>query len=216
MAVRIMTTEPVYWSALSSGAVVHGGLITEPGGAVASTTLIAAEGEVAFLEAVHAAAPDVSTWDPLPAFGELVEAGGIYAYAGGLVIARQSHLRTEHAPETIPALFAVWRADAGAALEWVANEWVGVGTRRLHNGVLYTALQAHQTQVDQEPDAPGILGVLWGVVATTPEWAVGVAYAVNDEVTYQGATYRCLQAHTSIATWYPSAPGILGVLWVAI
>lgn len=41
---------------------------------------------------------------------------------------------------------------------------------------------------------------------STPDplvWAAGVSYSVNDEVTYQGVTYRCIQAHTSIVTWEP-------------
>lgn len=38
-----------------------------------------------------------------------------------------------------------------------------------------------------------------------PEWSTGVACAVNDEVTYQGQTYRCLQAHTSLPGWTPAA-----------
>src|SRR4051812_49251892 len=36
-------------------------------------------------------------------------------------------------------------------------------------------------------------------------WAVGVAYAVNDTVTYNASTYKCLQAHTSQADWTPPA-----------
>jgi predicted chitinase len=44
-------------------------------------------------------------------------------------------------------------------------------------------------------------------------WAVGVAYAVNDTVTYNGSTYRCIQAHTSQADWTPSAvPALWGVV----
>lgn len=37
--------------------------------------------------------------------------------------------------------------------------------------------------------------------ATT--WAPGHAYRVGDVVTYNGVSYRCLQAHTSIVTWEP-------------
>ena len=37
------------------------------------------------------------------------------------------------------------------------------------------------------------------------EWTYPVAYAVGDLVTYQGTTYKCLQAHTSQAGWTPSA-----------
>ena len=43
----------------------------------------------------------------------------------------------------------------------------------------------------------------------TPEWEAGVAYAVDDQVTYQEQTYRCQQAHTSQAGWEPpNAPAL--------
>jgi chitodextrinase len=34
-------------------------------------------------------------------------------------------------------------------------------------------------------------------------WAPNTAYAVGDTVTYNGSTYQCLQAHTSIVSWEP-------------
>ncbi|GIJ11587.1 lytic polysaccharide monooxygenase [Micromonospora andamanensis] len=34
-------------------------------------------------------------------------------------------------------------------------------------------------------------------------WTAGRAYAVGDQVTYGGRTYRCRQAHTAIAGWEP-------------
>ncbi|MEV6306036.1 lytic polysaccharide monooxygenase [Actinoplanes sp. NPDC051861] len=36
------------------------------------------------------------------------------------------------------------------------------------------------------------------------EWAPGVAYKVNDVVTYNGVRYQCRQAHSSIRSWEPS------------
>lgn len=36
-------------------------------------------------------------------------------------------------------------------------------------------------------------------------WAVGVAYAVGDQVTFNGTTYTCRQAHTSLDGWTPAA-----------
>lgn len=40
-------------------------------------------------------------------------------------------------------------------------------------------------------------------------WAPNTAYAVNDTVTYNGSTYTCLQAHTSLVGWEPSnAPAL--------
>lgn len=38
-----------------------------------------------------------------------------------------------------------------------------------------------------------------------PNWASGVAYAVDARVNYEGTLYRCLQAHTSQETWTPTA-----------
>ena len=37
-----------------------------------------------------------------------------------------------------------------------------------------------------------------------PMWAIGKAYAVNDRVRYNGALYKCIQAHTSQSDWMPS------------
>lgn len=36
-------------------------------------------------------------------------------------------------------------------------------------------------------------------------WAIGMAYAVDDRVQYNGALYKCVQAHTSQADWTPDA-----------
>ncbi len=41
--------------------------------------------------------------------------------------------------------------------------------------------------------------------AEVPAWAPGTAYAVGDQVTYNGLTYSCRQAHTSQSDWTPSA-----------
>lgn len=43
-------------------------------------------------------------------------------------------------------------------------------------------------------------------VKPTPEgeWKVGVNYKVGEVVTYKGQSYRCLQAHPSMAHWAPS------------
>lgn len=51
---------------------------------------------------------------------------------------------------------------------------------------------------------PGVTG--WDEVNPEPpsnEWSAGTSYAVNDEVDYQGSTYRCIQAHTSQVGWEP-------------
>lgn len=150
---------------------------------------------------------------PLPPMGTPLEAGALYQHGAGVVVVRQDHTRTEHEPSTVPALFLVWRADAGDVLPWIAGEQVYVGTQRTYGGATYTCSQSHATQADWTPDATP---ALWAVVVeepTTDEWAVGVAYSVGDEVTYGGVLYRCRQAHTSIATWTP--PAVLA-LWLPL
>jgi chitinase len=36
-----------------------------------------------------------------------------------------------------------------------------------------------------------------------PAWAPNTSYSVGAQVTYQGSTYQCRQAHTSLVTWEP-------------
>ena len=40
-------------------------------------------------------------------------------------------------------------------------------------------------------------------VALFPEWKVGVAYAKDERVQYDGKLYKVVQAHTSQADWTP-------------
>lgn len=42
-------------------------------------------------------------------------------------------------------------------------------------------------------------------VALFPAWAVGVAYAKDERVQYDGKLYKVVQAHTSQADWTPDA-----------
>jgi chitinase len=44
-------------------------------------------------------------------------------------------------------------------------------------------------------------------------WAPNVSYAVNDTVTYNGTTYKCIQGHTSLVGWEPP---IVPALWNAV
>lgn len=39
----------------------------------------------------------------------------------------------------------------------------------------------------------------------TAAWAPGTAYKVGDLVTYEGKTYKCIQAHTALEGWTPAA-----------
>ncbi len=61
-----------------------------------------------------------------------------------------------------------------------------------------------------------ILVVVFSVFHAVPragaanEWAPYVSYKVGDQVTYQGVTYQCIQAHTSLPGWEPP---IVPALW---
>lgn len=55
---------------------------------------------------------------------------------------------------------------------------------------------AETPEVPDVPDVPG---------PSVSEWKSGVSYKVGDIVTYEGKTYKCLNAHTSIDVWTPAA-----------
>ena len=144
---------------------------------------------------------------PLPSSGWLA-AGAVYQYGALAVIVRQGHNRTEHAPETVPALFMVWRADSDAVLTWIAGEQVNVGTRRSYGGVEYDCLQAHVTETTwQPPNVPALWRAVV-VVPTTPAWVqptgAPTSYALNALVTHAGRTWESLTA----ANTYE--PGVIG------
>jgi hypothetical protein len=208
--------KPLHYVVVAANTLITSG--TLPAGDVIATAhaLISDSDENALMLALAGVSAP-----PMPPAGEWLEAGDIYDYGGVLYMVRKSHARTEHDPGLVPSRFTRYREDAGEALDWVAGEQVYVGTQRVYEGVLYTCLQAHQTQGDWFPPAEGILGVLWAVVATTQEWSYPVQYTGDntagagngDVVTYGGLTYRCLQSHTSQAGW---TPPVVPALWLAL
>jgi len=211
------TDRPLWWAVTSADKVVETGLTQVGEQTVSALTFVYAADENEFL---GAAAGKATNYKPLPAVGWL-EAGEVYGYDGGLIIVRQSHNRTEHRPEDVPALFSVYRPNSTGALEWVANERVAVGTQRTYAGRLYKCLQAHVTQADWTPDK---VPALWAEVVQEPpaaEWRAGVAYkgdntagaGKGDVVTYQGVRYRCWQSHTSLPGWEP--PNV-PALWIRL
>lgn len=209
MAHITTTDRPVFFATNSGGNIIHTGMI-DTGGACGTPLAVDSDpDEITFLGKV---AGKAGTYQPLPAAGTWLEGGQIYGYGGGLVIVRQSHTRTEHAPADVPALFSVYRA-GGGTLDWIANEPVIVGTVRAYGGKVYRCTQAHVTQADWTP--PNV-PALWQEYDPHPQpgaWAYPVAYKIGDLVTYQGATYRCIQAHTSQAGWTPPA---VPALWQVV
>jgi len=146
---------------------------------------------------------------PLPASGTVTE-GEIYSYQGGMVEVRQTHERTGHAPNEVPALFSVFRANTEGA-EWVANEEVIRGDTRTYNGKTYRCVQSHTTQENWQPDSTP---ALWAeIVEQTDQWSAGVSYSIGDTAKYNGTNYECIQAHTSQVGWEPSnVPALWSVL----
>jgi hypothetical protein len=174
--------------------------MTEIGGCtVTGLALIAEADETAFLAATAGTAIAASVPE-LPSVGEWCEAGALYDYNGALVICRQSHFRTIYPPEETLALFIVYREDTGV-LDWIPDEQVHVGTRRMFDSTEYECLQPHVTQADWTPPA---VPALWrAVVAPSAEWQPYVAYVIGDEVTHAILLYRCRQSHTSLPGWEP-------------
>ena len=215
MTTIVPVDQPAHWL-VDDGEIQHGNTaVGDLTGVQIGLPVVVAEGEQAFMEAVNDA-PGFAA-PPLPERGTWLEAGEVYSYGDDLLMVRQSHNRTEHDPADVPALFLVYRPDGDETLAWVAGEQVQVGTLRTYGDETYRCLQAHVTQEDWTPPA---VPALWAVVEVVEDpppgpqpWAVGVAYSVSDEVTYSGATYRCLQAHTSQAGWTPAA---VPALWQVI
>jgi hypothetical protein len=197
------TTKPVYLAAQAGGVTYYSDIMEVGGkcGIPQTFTAITDTDSNAYLGKMEGKG---GTYAPLPATGELCEAGKIYGYNGGQVICRQTHNRTLFEPSLTPALFSVYIPNTTEPMLWIANEPVMVGMVRTYNGRQYKCLQAHTTQTDWMPPA---VPALWSDVTppTTSEWAYPVAYKVNGLVTYQGLTYKCLQAHTSQAAWTPIA-----------
>lgn len=214
MTTILPTDRPIRYCVTGAGDPITD--ITQVGdmtGVAQSLSVVANADPLAFVAALPA-----ELFPELPDSGWL-EADDIYRYGDGCVIVRQSHQRTHYAPAETPALFIVWREDAADVLEWVAGESVLVGTRRTYDGVTYECIQAHVTQSAWTP--PNV-PALWALVAPpTAEWAAGVTYTGDntagagkgDVVTYLGLTYRCLQSHTSIATW---TPVVVPALWLRL
>ena len=217
MTTLIATTQPLRYTVIGTldSESVHIEDVTPVGnltGVNASLTAVSGDSEAAYLAALTAA--DVA-FDPLPD-SDWLEEGRVYDYNGALVMVRQSHYRTIYTPEDTPALFVVYREDAASVLDWIMGESVTAGMRRVYDGVTYECVQSHVTQSDWTPPA---VPALWRVVINEPEepatpaWTAYTAYKIGDVVTYNGVTYECRQAHTSLPGWEP--PAVLA-LWLPL
>ncbi|UJW31370.1 lytic polysaccharide monooxygenase [Saccharothrix sp. AJ9571] len=64
--------------------------------------------------------------------------------------------------------------------------------------------QPEEPQEPQQPEQPEQPG---------GSWAAGTTYRVGDQVTFDGVTYQCRQAHTTITGWEPP---VVPALWLPV
>jgi len=111
-------------------------------------------------------------------------------------------------PEDVYAHVTSIGASVWGGLLGVGNQWsdprlwafsnVMIDDERDFDGVTYRSL------IDFNVWTPTQYPEGWEEVGpATGEWSAGTSYAVDDQVTYQGTTYTCLQAHTAIVGWEP-------------
>ncbi|WP_433262852.1 lytic polysaccharide monooxygenase [Actinosynnema sp. CS-041913] len=87
-------------------------------------------------------------------------------------------------------VLAVWNiADTPMAFYACVDLQVGSGGP----GTTTTTTPSTTTQPTTTTTTPPVGGT----------WAAGTAYSAGTQVTYGGASYRCLQSHTSLAGWEP-------------
>lgn len=162
------------------------------------------------LDATPEAAPVFPTWSA----GITVSAGDVYRYAvdGLLYVCVQGHTtQTEWTPVAARALWTRWYDPNAEPQPWVqplgAHDAYRLGARVTHNGSTWESTLANNVW------QPGVTGWTNLTPPAAQEWTFPKAYAVNDEVTYQGSTYRCRQAHTSQAGW---TPPLVPALWLLL
>jgi hypothetical protein len=195
-----------YWSVVNAaGDILDSGRI-EPGLrlSTSSPVIVHDQNENAYLSEINAVGV---VNDPLPPQGTELEAGDIYAWEGQNVIVRQDHTRTEHDPDTVPALFTVYRANYDGML-WIPNENIMKGDERSWESIKYQVITGHVSVVGQPPPT---IPALWKVYredwdAWTQPIGSHDVYRLDDKVTHDAK--RCISTHDT-NSW---EPGVFG--WV--
>ena len=198
-----------FFVAYGPDGTTHTGLV-EPGQVMVTgqPSLEIATNENEYLGILNTVA---AQFQPLPAIGALLKAGEIYSWNGGAVMVRQDHIRTEHDPGTVPALFIVHRVDNG--IDWISGEQVYVGTRRTYNAVLYEVIQAHITQSDWAPPAVPALwkvvesegggGSTWVDTGSTVTGQAGQLFYISTDISTLGLTAgQAIRFGNSLETTY--------------
>lgn len=145
--------------------------------------------------------------------GLSVTVGQVYQYQRNVYEVVQAHrTQSDWTPTVARSLWTRYRDPNAAPEAWVqpvgAHDAYRIGEKVTFGGFTW------QNTIAANVWQPGVTG--WTNLTPPPPqsaWAFPVAYKVNDEVTYQGNTYRCRQAHTSQAAWTPTA---VPALWLRI
>ena len=86
--------------------------------------------------------------------------------------------------------------------DWTPGVAVAPGDVLAWDGTLVEVIQGHTTQADWTPDrVPALFKV-----HRTPEmtaWVAGITVAAGERFTFGGATWECVQAHTTQKGWEP-------------
>ena len=91
---------------------------------------------------------------------------------------------------------------------WTPGAKVKPGDVLAWDGTLVECIQGHTTQADWTPDKVPALFKVHRTPEMT-EWVAGIAVAVGERFTYGGATWECVQAHTTQQGWEPpNAPSL--------
>ena len=114
------------------------------------------------------------------------------AAAASITIKAQLDTIGDAAVAEVAALFPDWTPGAkvkpGDVLAW--------------DGTLVEVIQGHTTQADWTPDKVPALFKVHRTPAMT-EWVAGIAVTAGERFGYGGATWECVQAHTTQKGWEP-------------
>lgn len=148
--------------------------------------------------------------------------GDLVQYAGYLYECVQTHTTAGDLNWNPLTAKSLWKRYLipGEVLPWVqpvgASDAYPIGARVSYGGTTWV------NTITANVFIPGVAGWVDENAQQSPDWQVGVTYMGDntagigngDVVLYNGTSWRCTQTHTSIATWYPGAPGVY--LWSAV
>ncbi len=90
--------------------------------------------------------------------------------------------------------------------QYRVNKAYAVGDVFVSDSTLYKVIQAHTSQSDWIPsETPALYNKYQIDTGEILEWDYPVEYSIDDQVTYNGDVYICIQAHTSQSGWTPVA-----------